>query len=284
MKRNMLKITAMICLAIMTSQCELPASNTIEGNGNVVTRAYDITAFDEVSVALPATVNYTVSNTYSCRVRVDENLFDYLDIRVKDKELLMGTVKTKDGDAKVKAGNGTINVNISVNLRPTEFVIEISAPSLEEVNLASSGEFVFLTQYDAKSLEINVAGSGDIVFKEKTHISDFEINVAGSGNVECNQITSEKMDVNIAGLGDVDIKSGNISKMEASVAGSGSMTSHAELEKLEASIAGSGDITAKVNGTLEYSIIGSGSINYYGNARVDGTKLGSGSVKRIKEK
>ena len=266
MKNNFLKITALICLAVLTSQCQLPASNSIDGNGNVVTRTYDVTPFDEISVSLPATVNYTVANEYSCKVRVDENLFEYLDIRVKDGELILGKLKKYQ----------------NVNLRPTEFVIEVSAPSFEELNKAGSGTFNFVTPFEANKLEINLAGSGKVLMEKTARINVFEMNVAGSGNLVCNELVADRVDVDIAGSGDVNIKLGNIREMEVSIAGSGSMDSRAELEELDASVAGSGDITAKVNRTLEYSVMGSGSINYYGNPVVKGEKLGSGKVKQLR--
>ena len=37
----------------------------VEGNGNVVTRDYDVAAFDEINMILPATVNYTVADDYA---------------------------------------------------------------------------------------------------------------------------------------------------------------------------------------------------------------------------
>ena len=43
-------------------------------NGNVVTRDFDVAAFNEVNQVLPtATVNYSVADHYSCHVTLDEN-------------------------------------------------------------------------------------------------------------------------------------------------------------------------------------------------------------------
>ena len=93
MKRSIL-IIATVLVGMMLSSCDFEAySKTIEGNGNIVTRTCDVTTFDGVSVALSATVNYTVSDTYSCAVRMDENLLEYLDIKVKDDELFLGKLK-----------------------------------------------------------------------------------------------------------------------------------------------------------------------------------------------
>ena len=69
--------------------------NVVEGNGNVVTRDIDVAEFKEISMILPATVNYRVADNYSCRVTLDENLFEYLDIHTKGDELILGYVAEK---------------------------------------------------------------------------------------------------------------------------------------------------------------------------------------------
>ncbi len=218
---------------------------TITGNGNVVTRNYDVTAFNEISTVLPATVNFTVAETYSCSVRVDENLFDYLEIKVKDGDLCLGRTKEHKND----------------NLRATEFVIDITAPSMDEVSLAGSGDLNFNSPLNASSLEVDLAGSGNINFNDETNVDHLELSVAGSG--------------------DIRIERGTIRKLEADIAGSGTIVSYADIQDLDADVAGSGDITAKVNSKLDYFVAGSGDIKYYGDAVTEGRIAGSGSVQRI---
>jgi hypothetical protein len=91
------------------------AETVVEGNGNVVTRDFDVTAFDEINLVLPATVNYTVADDYSCRVTLDENLFECYDIRMKGDRFSL----KKDNEFN------------EINVKPTKFVIEISAPVIE---------------------------------------------------------------------------------------------------------------------------------------------------------
>lgn len=249
MKKHILIIaTAIIGMAF--ASCNIHIDNdslgeTIEGNGNIVEREFDVAQFDEISCALPAMVNFNVSSNYTCTVRVDENLMDHLDIEVKDGELLLGKPKKLKG----------------TTLKATEFVIEVTAPSVENINLAGSGDINILSPMDVKDLEVNVAGSGDVVFKEEVNIDHLDLNVAGSG--------------------DINIEKGSVRDMVANIAGSGTIVSHAEVQGMEANIAGSGDIIANMNGKLKYSIFGSGDIKYYGDAVVKGEKLGSGQVKQI---
>ncbi len=269
MKRHFLIIAALI-IAMVVQSCTIAISGeslggeTIKGNGNIVTRNYDMTDFNGISTSLSATVNFTKADNYSCIVSVDENLCEYLDIKVKDNELLMG---------KRKEDKNT-------NLKATQFVIEVTAPSLEYLNLAGSGTFNALSPLKGEKLEVNLAGSGDIIFHKSVSAQKTELNVAGSGDLVCNELIADELDSNVAGSGDLKVVRGQVREAEAGVAGSGDIVLTCDIENLDANIAGSGDIKARVNGKLTYGIFGSGDIGYYGNPVVEGDKVG-GRVKAL---
>lgn len=219
----------------------------VKGNGKIVTHNFDIKKFDELSCVLPATINYSVSDEYKCTVRVDENLLEYLEIKEKRGKLLIGKSSKHDG------------FNLSVN----EFVIDITAPSLDEINLAGDGDFNVLSPLKVKKMEVNLAGSGNVVFKEDAVIDNLELSIAGSG--------------------DIIIEKGSVWVLEIDIAGSGNIVLRSEVEYLDANIMGSGSITSKVNGPLKYYIVGSGNINYSGNPKLQGKTMGNGCVRQVTE-
>lgn len=269
MKRHIIIIAAVI-IGMTLNACTINVDGesfgfkTVKGDGNVVTRDYDVAAFNAISTSLSATVNFTIADSYSCTVSADENLFDYLDIKVKDNELLMGK-RQEDKNTSLKA---------------TQFVIEVTAPSLEDLNLAGSGTFNALSPLQGEAIEVNLAGSGDIVFHKTVSARDIELNVAGSGDLVCDDLVADKLDSNVAGSGDLKVTKGTVREATASVAGSGDIVLTCDIENLDANVAGSGDIKARVNGKLTYGIFGSGDIGYYGNPVVEGDKVGGG-VKRL---
>ena len=238
-----------------------------EGNGNVVTRDYDMAAFNEINMILPATVNYTVADDYSCHVTLDENLFEYLDIQVKHDCLNLKLDKRFD----------------NINLKPTKFVIEITAPTIEEINLVGSGDFVLVTPFEAEKLKIKTAGSGDVVFEETVNVQrlemsmagsgdaiftetatfhEFKMSIAGSGQLKCKHLIADHANLSVAGSGDMEIESGTVKSADCSVAGSGSIETRCQIE------------------SMDYSIAGSGSIYYCGDVKVKGTNW-NGRIKRI---
>jgi hypothetical protein len=239
----------------------------VKGNGNVVTRDFEVTEFDEISMILPATVNYTVADDYSCRVTLDENLFEYLDIHTKGDALNLGYVAEKVQH---------------INLKPTKFVIDISAPTIEEINTVGSGDFYFVTPFEARELAISTAGSGGVYFNETTTIHRLEVSIAGSGKLVCKDFYADLVDLSIAGSGKLVCKDFYADLVDLSVAGSGDMfIESGTVKKADVSVAGSGSVETRCQlEAMDYSIAGSGSIKYLGNVKIKGTNVG-GRIKRI---
>ena len=64
MNKKSFFIVLLICIAVLGAKAQSiiidknPSKETVEGNGNIITRDYDVAGFDEISMVLPATVNY----------------------------------------------------------------------------------------------------------------------------------------------------------------------------------------------------------------------------------
>ena len=237
-----------------------------EGNGNVVTRDIDVTAFDEISIALPASVTYAVADKCSCRVTLDENLFECVDIYQKGDCLKVEMVKTLQQS----------------DLKPTKFVIELTAPTLEEISLVGGGDFSFITPFEAPKLEINTAGAYGVFFDETATIDEFEMNLAGAGKLVCKDLHSDHLDWNVAGVGKLLCKNLIADNVDLSVAGSGGIVIEAgTVKSADLSVAGSGYIETRCAlESMDYNIAGSGRIYYYGDVKVKGYLMG-GKIKRI---
>lgn len=237
-----------------------------EGNGNVVTRDIDVTTFDEISIALPASVTYAVADKCSCRVTLDENLFECVDIYQKGDCLKVEMVKTLQQS----------------DLKPTKFVIELTAPTLEEISLVGGGDFSFITPFEAPKLEINTAGAYGVFFDETATIDEFEMNLAGAGKLVCKDLHSDHLDWNVAGVGKLLCKNLIADNVDLSVAGSGGIVIEAgTVKSADLSVAGSGYIETRCAlESMDYNIAGSGRIYYYGDVKVKGYLMG-GKIKRI---
>ena len=234
--------------------------NVVEGNGNVVTRDIDVATFKEISMILPATVNYKVADNYSCRVTLDENLFEWVDIYLKGDCLRVEMVKTFQ----------------------QSFLIELTAPTLEEISIMGSGDFNFVTPHEAKELKIKLTGSSDVVFEKTANIHDFDVDVAGSGNVLSKEFHADYMDISIAGSGKMVCEHLQAERLHSSVAGSGDVIiKDGKVKKANLTVAGSGSIEARCQmESMDYSVAGTGSISYPGDVKAVGTVVG-GKINKI---
>lgn len=230
---------------------ENKSANTVEGNGNIVTRDYDMAAFDEISIVLSASVTYAVADKCSCRVTLDENLFECLDIYQKDDCLRVEMVKTLQQS----------------DLKPTKFLIELTAPTLEEISLVGGGDFSFVTPFEAQKLEVNMAGAYGVFFDETATIQDFKMSLAGAGKLVCENLHADHVNLAVAGPGSMVIKEGKVKSADITVAGTGSVETRCELE------------------TMDYTITGTGAgrIYYSGDVNVKGTTM-FGKIERIDSK
>ena len=244
MKRTMLSL---VCLIWMAAMCGTLRAETIKGNGKVITKEYQFSDFDEISFSGSAEFTYEQSEAApSVTVTIDENLLEYIEVKVKDKELKV--YPKKEGMLKS-----------SYQLRPTVFKIRANSRQLEEVNSSGSGNCVFNGPLNSKEIELNLAGSPSITINA-LQADELEGNVAGSANL---------------------ILKGKVREAKYNIAGSGNVKAgDCESEKVEGNIAGSGNLETYATRELNGSIVGSGDIYYKGDPKVKSSCLGSGKVKK----
>ena len=241
------KVMSLVCLICMAAWCGTLRAETIQGNGKVVTKEYQLSDFDEISLVGQAEFTYEQSEAApSVTVTIDENLLEYIEVKVSGKELKV--YPKKEGMLKS-----------SYQLRPTVFKIRGNSKQLEEVSSSGSGNFVVNGPLNSKELELNLAGSGSITINA-LQADELEGNVAGSANL---------------------ILKGKVREAKYNIAGSGNVKAgDCESEEVNGNIAGSGNLEVYATRELKGNIVGSGDIYYKGDPKVMSSCIGSGKVKK----
>lgn len=241
------KVMSLVCLIWMAALCGTLRAETIQGNGKVVTKEYQLSDFDEISLVGQAEFTYEQSEAApSVTVTIDENLLEYIEVKVSGKELKV--YPKKEGMLKS-----------SYQLRPTVFKIRGNSKQLEEVSSSGSGNFVVNGPLNSKELELNLSGSGSIQI-DALQADELEGNVAGSANL---------------------ILKGKVHEAKYNIAGSGNVKAgDCESEEVNGNIAGSGNLEVYVTRELKGNIVGSGDIYYKGDPKVMSSCIGSGKVKK----
>ncbi|MEM7186606.1 MAG: head GIN domain-containing protein [Bacteroidota bacterium] len=211
----------------------------VVGNGNVTTKTVSTGSYDGVKGVGSMDIHLEKGSEGSISVTTDDNLHEYLEIKVKDNMLI---VKTKK------------NVNIR-----TKKGIHVTVPyeDISKVSLVGSGDIDNKGVLDAPNLDLNVTGSGDVELNVNT--GKLDARVTGSGDMVISGKTVD-LEVNLSGSGDFD-------------------GSDLAAKNTEANVSGSGDISVVAKESIKARVHGSGDITYTGNPERSDTKTsGSGSI------
>ncbi|MBP5650770.1 MAG: DUF2807 domain-containing protein [Bacteroidales bacterium] len=281
MKINILSLTMFLLLFIGSVNLH---AETIKGNGNIVTKEFDVKDFDEITLSMPATINFTQSDQYSCSITIDENLVQFVGIKVIGDDLSIIQVPSKDGKPLLSFSFGEKELSVPKYQYPTlqftKFEINISAPRLEDVRVNGSGIFNFGNEFSAYKLNANVNGSGQILSDNVLKIGGLDVEIAGSGSVAFAQVSADEAEVSISGSGSATVE-GSFVEVDLKLMGSGNITLNGNMQTAKAKIAGSGNIhLGNVSKLLKYDIAGSGNVYYSGDAEARGYIAGSGIVQK----
>ena len=228
----------------------------IVGNGHLVSTEMTVSQFEKVNIGTNAEVRFHVSQSYKVVVTVDSNLYDYVDIFTRNKEL---NIRLKHG-----------------RYSSTRFLVDVDCPDLTGVSVSGSGSFTGMDRIITSSFESDISGSGKI--EGTIECGDFSARISGSGSLK-NDVTCNNLTANISGSGEMVITgTGNDSSVR--ISGSGDFRGIGfKTNNVSAQISGSGNLRIWVLDYLKASISGSGSIRYRGNPRIDYSGSGSGRLR-----
>jgi len=117
----------------------------IKGNGIMKTKTRSIANFDQISVAGAFNVTLVQGKEGSIKIKMEENLFEYLITEVEGDKL---TIRWKKGE------------NISTR-RGVHIVVPFK--DIDEVNLFGSGDIICDDIIEASNFNTLLTGSGDII-------------------------------------------------------------------------------------------------------------------------
>ena len=215
-----------------------------EGTGGMKTEHRDVSSFSNISLEMSAKVEIKQGSETAVSVTASENLFKYIDTRVKNNTLM---IDVKDCNCLRSEG---------------DIVIKVTTPSIHGLTVNGSGDIISEGRLQIDKLNCKINGSGSISLMD-LQADDYSIDINGSGDVVLEGSSSKTGEININGSGDV-----NTSKVATSA--------------LVVNVSGSGDVTVKPTAALDVEITGSGDVRYYGTPAISRHINGSGDVEQVK--
>ena len=197
----------------------------VTGNGNLTTETITTPAYDHIKSVGFMDVKLVRGKEGEISVHTDENLHEWIEIKVKKNTLVLD-----------------ITDNISVR---TKKGIHITVPieDISGVSLIGSGDIHTEDTIEATAFATELIGSGDIDLAIQT--STVKAKVTGSGDLTLSGSTNE-LHAHVTRSGDFD--GGNL-----------------ESNQTEVSCTGSGDAVVIANSSLYAKVYGSGDVNTKGH-------------------
>jgi hypothetical protein len=237
--RRSIALAVLIGASAAASGCNRQDSNP----GPVVSRGYQVGAFDQVEAAGPFDVTIHTGAAPGVQARGNQSLIDRLAVEVQNGKLSIRTTRQ----------HGWFNFGIHhANVR-----IDVTVPTLHGATLAGAGD-------------LNI---------DRVQGDHFEGRIAGTGDLTIGSVDLGSLMIGVAGTGDATVRGGKAQSAQYEVAGVGDVDASAvTTQDLKASVAGTGDLKAHATGTAVVDVMGTGDVTVTGGAKCTVSKSGAGDV------
>jgi len=224
MKKITLACVLLLTLALSTG-CMVTSfggfgANTVQGTGPMVSRDFDILNFTGINISGGYTVVYRHAQAVSVTVSMQENLFDYLNVGVRNGVLFVDS----DRSFRTSSSNtprlyvyapmidsvtvsGAITTNDWDTINAPSFYINVGGAAtatidmnVEELDITVAGAATLYLSGNATVANLSIAGAGTLN-GENLQTRDATISLAGTGNAEL--AVSDNLNVSISGVGNV---------------------------------------------------------------------------------
>ncbi len=240
MKTTIPTITAIFIFAIsfLYQGCVVNGVNTLRGDGNVLTKHYEIDQFKGLKLTGMFNVILIEGEKENLVIETDSNLYKHINVEVKDNFL-------------------SIYSDRDIVLRPTRLDIYVTYTGLDEISSSGACNLTFESTIRSETfiLKISGAGSGKMNIeteKLKTDISgaaSFTITgiatthnalLSGAGNLQAQELFTENTIIDLSGAGAAVVYA--TETLDARLSGVGSIKYAGKPEIKSANVTGIGRI------------------------------------------
>jgi len=247
MKARILLCVALVSSLLMAGGCvplpdvgEILSQVSVTGSGNVITKEFDLSGFDQVSVGGAFVADVTRGDSFSVVVRVDEKLEEYLLVQVV---------------------GGTLEVGMTPNLSilgSATRQVEITMPELVGLELSGATRGTISGFESNADLSVDVSGASKLDGDIQAGDSSFE--VSGASTVDLSG-SSGGLVLNVSGASTADLADFQVSDASVEASGASSATVNA-----------TGRLDVEASGAAQVRYLGSptlGRVNSSGGASVE---------------
>lgn len=252
-------------ILLMGALFTIEAADHVKGNGKLSTKKIAVSDYNSIKIDGVIDFNYEQSDAEPyIEITVDENLHEYVNTDIKDREL---TVCFKG----VKVDHYT------------KFVVRTNSKWLKEVKAAGNANFMVNSPLSGDEIKISANSNCLVQLKEPVKMGKIDLNVSGSANMVAAELEADKLECGITGSGTINLKKGNAKEGEYSIASNGEiMAFGVAVPELSCKLTGNGMMEVHATNNLKISIVGKGTLRYKGPTAVQQKIIGKGTVEEVK--
>ena len=237
-------LVLVVVLGLMTG-CIAPGIEFVRvaASGNPVTLTEDYAGFTKVDVGSAFRVEINQSSEYGVEITIDENLRDYLDVRVEGDTLRIG-----------------LRPGLTFTSGPDQLNATIAMPALEALTLSGAA------RANVKGFESNEAFRAELSGASKLQgdlsAGDVQLEASGASNAGL-QGEGDALKLEVSGASSVDLRQ--------------FMVNDADVR-----LSGASQAQVNMNGTLDADLSGASKLTYEGDVKLGRLETnGSSSIKPL---
>ena len=243
MSKFALILTAVLAVAMLSGCFPVAVGGSqVVGSGRTTTQTYDFSGFTRVQIGSAFEANVTQGDDYKVAVTVDDNIVEYLDVRVEGDTLRIGLKPT-----------------LVMGFRNTTLRADVTLPDIAGLDVSGAARTRVTGLNTGKAVEIRVSGASQLT----------------------GDISSGEMNIDASGASRAEL-SGKTGRLEARASGASTLRLQdlaSTDTRVEAS--GASNVTVNPSGRLTAEASGASNIRYTGSpTSVQADTSGASSVRQ----
>ena len=247
-------LVVIISTLIITTSCAV-----ITGSGDVITREFDYGDFTKIEVDYAFTAEITQADSYLIKISLDDNLFEYLNIR-------------KSGDTlRITMQPGNI-------YSKTQQRAVITLPDLERLELSAASKAYVDGFTSSHDLEIKISGASQVDISDVVSGNTY-LEISGASKIE-GTFTIKDVVFDISGASSVTLE-GSAKNMSLDASGASQVDlSHLKISNAGINLSGASQATVNADGQLSGDLSGASLLEYLGNPTIGNfTSSGASTIR-----
>jgi len=209
----------LLCLMIGLSACDYGLiTDTIYGNGHVVSKIRKVHSFDGIKVSSGIDVYIKQGDAENLKVEADENLHEVIRTEVKNNTLYIYT------DEKIR--------------RAKAKRVYVLYKNLNRIKITSSGDLEGVNTLETENLDISLSSAGDLDLDIEAR--EIYLSISSSGDARISG-KADYLKASLSSAGDLDAYDLKVKKCRINVSSAGNAKIHVT-EELDATASSAGDI------------------------------------------